>query len=96
MSIRHGRQIKKKLTRIIYELGGFSVVFSMFLPSLILALIIKASNFAGQYTPIVAILVCVFTWLIIAFNFHKIDPLMKKWRVFCGVEYKNKMWREWS
>ena len=85
---------KKKLFRIIYELGGFAIVFSMFLPSLIIALIIKETNFVGQYTVVVALFVCVIVWLIIAFNFHKIDPLMKKWRILCEVEYKNKMWHE--
>ena len=86
----------RKLTRIIYNLGGFFVVFSMFLPSLILALIFKSTNIMGQYTPIVAFLVCVVVWLVIAFNFYRIDPLMKKWRNLCGIEYKNRIWHEWS
>lgn len=86
----------KKVIRIIYELSGFAIVLGMFLSSLILTLIFKETNIVGQYTPIVAFILCVLIWLIFAFNFHKIDPLMKKWRILCGVEYKNKMWHEWS
>ena len=88
--------IKRKLIRIIYNLGGFFVVLGMFLPSLILALIFKSTNIVGHYTPIVAFLVCIVVWLVIAFNFYRIDPLMKKWRNFCDIEYKNRIWHEWS
>ena len=82
--------MNKKSKRFIYSLVGFTIVFGVFIPPILIGLLLE--SILPFWSTLVALLTTLMMWLVIAFNLDKLDFIMEKLRKIFGVDQQNAIW----
>lgn len=80
---------RKKLKHILYSTVGLALLLSVFMPPILVGFFLELYLLPKGVGTIVALFVTLILMLVVAFNLDKLDPIMKKWRTFCGVNLDN-------
>lgn len=82
--------MNKKSKRFIYYLVGFTIVFGVFIPPILIGLLLE--SILPFWSTLVALPTTLMMWLVIAFNLDKLDFIMEKLRKIFGVDQQNAIW----